>query len=63
MKIIVETAVKRKVTVIMATIAVLVFGVISLMRLKTNLLPELTYPSITVKTEIDFKLSLILKRL
>ena len=51
MKAIVETAVRRKVTVIMVTIAVMVFGVISLMRLKTNLLPELTYPSVTIKTE------------
>ncbi len=51
MKTIVETAVRRKVTVIMVTIAVMVFGAISLMRLKTNLLPELTYPSVTIKTE------------
>ncbi len=51
MKKIVEIAVKRKVTVIMVTIAVLVFGAISLARLKTNLLPELTYPTVTIKTE------------
>jgi len=37
----------------MATFAVLLFGSISLDRLGLNLLPELTYPTLTVRTEFD----------
>jgi len=43
----------RPVTVSMATLAVVLFGVISLDRLGLNLLPELTYPTLTIRTEFD----------
>lgn len=42
---------RRRVTVAMATILVLVFGLISLFELKVNLLPDLSYPTLTVRTE------------
>ncbi|WP_051275270.1 efflux RND transporter permease subunit [Aestuariibacter salexigens] len=46
----VETAVKRPVTVWMFTFAVLLFGMVSLSRLAINLLPELSYPTLTIRT-------------
>jgi HAE1 family hydrophobic/amphiphilic exporter-1 len=36
----------------MLTLAVIVFGFVALSRLKLNLLPELSYPSLTVRTEL-----------
>ncbi|MFT5995975.1 MAG: HAE1 family hydrophobic/amphiphilic exporter-1, partial [Glaciecola sp.] len=48
---IIEVAVKRPVTVWMFTLAVLLFGFVSLSRLSLNLLPELSYPTITVRTD------------
>jgi hydrophobic/amphiphilic exporter-1 (mainly G- bacteria), HAE1 family len=47
---IVDIAVKRPVTVWMFTFAILLFGMVSLSRLALNLLPELSYPSLTVRT-------------
>ncbi len=41
----------RPVTTTMVTIAVLVFGVVALLRLPVDLLPNLSYPSITVQTD------------
>jgi HAE1 family hydrophobic/amphiphilic exporter-1 len=48
---IVDVAVKRPVTVWMFTFAILLFGMVSLSRLALNLLPELSYPSLTVRTD------------
>lgn len=48
---IIEISTRRRVTIAMFTLAVLLFGVVSLLRLKINLLPELTYPTLTVRTE------------
>lgn len=48
---IIELSIKRRVTVAMFTLAVILFGSVSFLRLKINLLPELTYPSLTVRTE------------
>ncbi|NNE45464.1 MAG: hypothetical protein HKN37_02260, partial [Rhodothermales bacterium] len=48
---IIEISTRRRVTIAMFTIAVLLFGSVSLSRLKINLLPELTYPTLTVRTE------------
>ena len=48
---IIEVAVKRPVTVWMFTLALLLFGFVSLSRLSLNLLPELSYPTITVRTD------------
>ena len=48
---IIEVAVKRPVTVWMFTLAILLFGFVSLSRLSLNLLPELSYPTLTVRTD------------
>lgn len=50
---IVRGSVARPVTVAMATVAVVLFGSISLDRLGLNLLPSLTYPTLTVRTEFE----------
>jgi len=47
----IETATRRRVTVSMAAVALLLFGFIALGQLKVNLLPELSYPTLTVRTE------------
>ena len=47
---IVDTAIKRPVTVCMATFAIILFGLVGLSRLAVNLLPELSYPTLTVRT-------------
>jgi len=44
-------AVRRPVTVLMATTAVAVFGYLSIERLPVELLPDLSYPTLTVQTE------------
>lgn len=48
---IVDIAVKRPVTVWMFTFAVVLFGMVSLSRLSINLLPELSYPTLTIRTD------------
>ena len=50
-KNLVRFAVQRKVTILMVVLAVLAFGGVSLSRLTVNLLPEISYPSLTVQTE------------
>ncbi|MEM6336409.1 MAG: efflux RND transporter permease subunit, partial [Bacteroidota bacterium] len=47
----VDIATRRRVTVAMFTVAVLLFGFVSLKQLKVNLLPDLSYPTLTVRTE------------
>ncbi len=46
-------SIARPVTVCMMTIAAMLFGSISLDRLNLTLLPELTYPTLTVRTEFE----------
>lgn len=48
---IVDIAVKRPVAVSMFTFAVLLFGMVSLGRLSVNLLPDLSYPTLTIRTD------------
>jgi len=48
----VEIATERRVTIVMFTVAILLFGAVSLSRLKVNLLPDLSYPTITIRTEL-----------
>jgi HAE1 family hydrophobic/amphiphilic exporter-1 len=48
---IIEISIKRRVTIAMFTLAIILFGFVSFLRLKINLLPELTYPTLTVRTE------------
>ncbi|MDQ3510128.1 MAG: efflux RND transporter permease subunit, partial [Pseudomonadota bacterium] len=47
----VEFSTRRRVTVAMVTISFLLFGLLALLDLKVNLLPDLSYPSLTVRTE------------
>ncbi len=47
---IIEVSTRRRVTIAMFTVAVLLFGSVSLGRLKVNLLPDLTYPTLTIRT-------------
>jgi len=44
-------ATRRPVAILMIFIAVIVFGYISYFRLSLNLMPEITYPTLTVRTE------------
>ncbi|SDB10988.1 Multidrug efflux pump subunit AcrB [Pseudidiomarina indica] len=48
---IVSLAVRRPVTISMLTIAVLLFGFVSLARIPVTLLPDLAYPTLTVRTD------------
>ena len=48
---IVSTVVKRPVTVAMFTLAVMLFGLVGFSRLSVSLLPDLSYPTLTVRTE------------
>ncbi|MDP2713708.1 efflux RND transporter permease subunit [Rheinheimera sp.] len=47
----VDTAVTRPVTIWMFTLGILLFGLVAAGRLAVNLLPDLSYPSLTVRTE------------
>ena len=47
----VEFATRRRVTVAMITLTFVLFGLIALRDLKVNLLPDLSYPTLTVRTE------------
>ena len=47
----VELSTRRRVTVAMFWITMFLFGCISLASLKVNLLPDLSYPTLTVRTE------------
>ncbi len=49
---IVEFATRRRVTILMVTVAIVLFGLVSLTRLKLNLLPDLSYPTLTVRTDL-----------
>ena len=48
----VDFAIRRRVTIAMATVAITLLGFISLSRLKVNLLPDLSYPTLTIRTEL-----------
>jgi hydrophobic/amphiphilic exporter-1 (mainly G- bacteria), HAE1 family len=52
LKSLIDFAIKRRVTIVMFTIAIALFGFVSLSRLKLNLLPDLSYPTITIRTEL-----------
>lgn len=49
----VEFSTRRPVTVIVFALAAIVFGLLAFTRLATDLLPEITYPSLTVRTTYD----------
>jgi HAE1 family hydrophobic/amphiphilic exporter-1 len=48
----VQFSLRRRVTVAMAGVAVVVFGVVAFRRLPVNLLPDISYPSLTVETRL-----------
>jgi HAE1 family hydrophobic/amphiphilic exporter-1 len=48
----IDIATERRVTIVMFTVAIVLFGLVSLSRLKVNLLPDLSYPTMTVRTEL-----------
>lgn len=48
----VATLVARPVTIVMVTLAVLVFGAVGATKLPVELLPNLSYPTLTVQTEL-----------
>ena len=50
---IVNLATRRRVTIAMCTVAVLLFGSVALSRLNLNLLPDLSHPALTVRTEYE----------
>ncbi len=52
MRRLIEIATERRVTIVMFTVAVVLFGLVSLSRLKVNLLPDISYPTITIRTEL-----------
>lgn len=47
----IETAIRRRVTIAMAALTLVLFGLIALRDLQVNLLPDLSYPTLTVRTE------------
>jgi len=50
---IIDISTRRRVTIAMFTLAVILFGSVSFFRLRINLLPELSYPTLTVRTEYE----------
>ncbi|MDR2871067.1 MAG: efflux RND transporter permease subunit [Xanthomonadaceae bacterium] len=48
---IVGFATRRRITVVMVTVTMVLFGFIALSGLKVNLLPDLSYPTLTIRTE------------
>ncbi len=52
MRRLIEIATERRVTIVMMMVAIVLFGMVSLSRLKLNLLPDISYPTLTVRTEL-----------
>src|SRR5690606_8198159 len=50
---IVEFSTRRRVTIAMVTLTLVLFGLISLSGLKVELLPDLSYPTLTVRTDYE----------
>ncbi len=48
---IVKFSINRPVTIIMFTVAAIIFGFISYSKLNLNLLPKISYPTLTIRTE------------
>ena len=59
----VEFSTRRRVTVAMIMVAIVVFGAVGFSRLSVNLLPDITYPTITVRTEYPGVAPLEIERL
>ena len=52
MRRLIEIATERRVTIVMFTVAIALFGMVSLSRLNVNLLPDISYPTITIRTAL-----------
>ena len=52
MRRLIEIATERRITVVMLMVAIALFGMVSLSRLKLNLLPDISYPTVTIRTEL-----------
>ncbi len=52
MRRLIEIATQRRVTIVMFTVAIGLFGMVSLSRLNLNLLPDISYPTLTIRTEL-----------
>ena len=52
MRRLIEIATARRVTIMMFTVAIGLFGFVSLSRLDLNLLPDISYPTLTIRTEL-----------
>jgi HAE1 family hydrophobic/amphiphilic exporter-1 len=52
MRRLIEIATERRVTIVMLMVAIVLFGMVSLSRLKLNLLPDISYPTLTVRAEL-----------
>ncbi len=52
MRRLIEIATERRVTIVMFAIAIGLFGLVSLSRLNLNLLPDVSYPTLTIRTEL-----------
>ncbi len=52
MRRLIQIATERRITVMMFTVAIALFGMVSLSRLNVNLLPDISYPTITVRSEL-----------
>ncbi len=49
----IEFSLRRRVTISMVAVALVLFGLVAFSRLSINLLPDLSYPSLTVETKLD----------
>jgi HAE1 family hydrophobic/amphiphilic exporter-1 len=52
MRRLIEIATERRITIIMLMTAIVLFGMVSLSRLNLNLLPDISYPTLTVRAEL-----------
>ena len=52
MRRLIEIATERRVTIVMMMVAIVLFGMVSLSRLKLDLLPDISYPTLTVRAEL-----------
>ncbi len=49
---IIEFSLRRRVTISMVAVALILFGIVAFTRLPINLFPELSYPSLTIETRL-----------
>lgn len=52
MRRLIEIATERRVTIVMMMTAIVLFGMVSLSRLNLNLLPDISYPTLTIRAEL-----------